>query len=121
MSGKQFDARVVENILINSEARAYLMRLEVPSIATRSTPLANEPWGLSNQMTARALDSIGQIGGPRCCKRDSWLAILAAIDFAREHLGIEMMRTVPVCDHSKKNNQCIGKRCPFAEVNHEKA
>ena len=38
MSGKQFDARVVENILINSEARAYLMRLEVPSIATRSTP-----------------------------------------------------------------------------------
>ena len=38
MSGKQFDARVVENRLINSEARAYLMRLEVPYIATRATP-----------------------------------------------------------------------------------
>lgn len=38
MSGKQFEARVVENTLINSEARAYLMRLEVPSIATRFVP-----------------------------------------------------------------------------------
>ena len=34
------------------------------AIATESTPLAVEPWGLSNQMTARALDSIGKVGGP---------------------------------------------------------
>ena len=91
------------------------------AIATKSTPLAVEPWGLSNRMTAKALDAIGSVGGPRCCKRDSWLAILAAIDFAREQLGVEMTKTVPICDHSSKNNQCIGKRCPFSEVNHEKA
>ena len=36
------------------------------AIATASTPLAVEPWGLSNRMTARALDSIGKVGGPRC-------------------------------------------------------
>ena len=35
------------------------------AIATDSTPLAAEPWGLSNQMTAKALDSIGKNGGPR--------------------------------------------------------
>ena len=91
------------------------------AIVTESTPLAVEPWGLSNRMTAKALESIGKVGGPRCCKRDSWLAILVAIDFARKQLGVEMQRTIPVCNHSKKNNQCIGKRCPFAEVNHEKA
>ena len=45
---------------------------------------------MSNQMTARALDSIGRVGGPRCCKRDSWLAILAAVDFVRERLRVEM-------------------------------
>ncbi len=83
------------------------------AIATQSTPLAKEPWGLSNQMTAKALESIGKVGGPRCCKRDSWLSMLSAIDFVREHLGVEMTRTVPVCHHSKQNNQCIGKRCPF--------
>lgn len=91
------------------------------AILTGSTPLAGEPWGLSNQMTARALGSIGQIGGPRCCKRDSYLAILAAIDFIREKLGVAMERTVPVCTHRRRNTQCIGARCPFAEVDHEKA
>ena len=89
------------------------------AIVTQSTPLAVEPWGLSNRATARALDSIGQVGGPRCCKRDSYLSILAAIDFAREHLGVDMKRTVPVCSHSGRNNQCIGKRCPFSAANRE--
>ena len=90
------------------------------AIATASTPLAVEPWGLSNQMTARALDSIGKAGGPRCCKRDSFLAILAAIDFTREHLGVEMKRTVPVCSYSSRNNQCIGKRCLFSAARHKR-
>ena len=83
------------------------------SIATGSTPLAAEPWGLSNQMTAKALDSIGKNGGPRCCKRDSYLAILAAIDFVSDKMNVSMERTVPVCTRSGQNNQCIGTRCPF--------
>ncbi len=83
------------------------------AIATDSTPLAAEPWGLSNQMTAKALEAIGKHGGPRCCKRDSYLAILAAIDFAAEHLGVHMEKSTPVCTRSRMNNQCIGTRCPF--------
>ena len=69
---------------------------------------------MSNQMTARALDSIGKVGGPRCCKRDSWLAVQAAVDFVREHLGVEMQHSVSVCSYSARNSQCIGKRCPFS-------
>ena len=83
------------------------------AIATESTPLAKEPWGLSNRMTAKALDSIGKNGGPRCCKRDSYLSILAAIDFAAEHLGVQMNKGTPACTRSRQNNQCIGKSCPF--------
>ena len=90
------------------------------AIATQSTPLAVEPWGLSNQMTARALDAIGRAGGPRCCKRDSFLAVLAAVDFVREHLGVGMARTVPVCSYSARNSQCIGARCPFSAAGREK-
>ena len=41
------------------------------SIITGSTPLQTDAWGLSNQMTAAALAKIGEVGGPRCCKRDS--------------------------------------------------
>jgi hypothetical protein len=83
------------------------------AIATNSTPLAAQPWGLSNQMTAKALESIGKNGGPRCCKRDSYLSILTAIDFAAEHLDVHMEKAMPVCTRSRQNNQCIGKRCPF--------
>ena len=85
------------------------------AIATDSTPLAKEPWGLSNSMTAKALESIGKHGGPRCCKRDSYLSVLAAVDFTREHLGIAMEQSVPVCSRSSQNNQCIGARCPFVK------
>ena len=85
------------------------------SIISGSTPLTNEPFGLSNRMTSRALAAISEIGGPRCCKRDSYLSILAAIDFVREHFGVEMEKPEIVCIHSAQNNQCIGKRCPFSK------
>ena len=88
------------------------------SIVSKSTPLAREPFALAHKMTAAALTAIGEIGGPRCCKRDSYLSLLAAADFAKEHLGVEMERSEIVCSRSAKNNQCIGKRCPFAPADH---
>ena len=88
------------------------------SILSQSTPLSNEPFALSHQMTSRSLARIGEIGGPRCCKRDSFLSILCAIDFVKEHFGIEMDKHEVICRYSPQNNQCIGKRCPFSKVNH---
>lgn len=84
------------------------------SIISKSTPLAKEPFALSHQMTAAALGKIGEIGGPRCCKRDSYLSILAAIDFSEEHFGVKMKKPNIVCHYAPQNNQCIGKRCPFS-------
>ena len=60
-----------------------------------------------------ALDAIGSVGGPRCCKRDSYLSILRAVDFVREHLGVEMVCEPIRCTHSSLNQQCIRERCPF--------
>ena len=88
------------------------------SIISKSTPLSVEPFALSHKMTAKSLGVIAEIGGPRCCKRDSYLSILAAVDFVKEHFGVEMEKPVVICSHSSQNNQCIGKRCPFAMVNH---
>lgn len=86
------------------------------SIVTGSTPLSTDAFGLSNLMTAAALSSIGTVGGPRCCKRDSYLSILAAIDFTEKHLDIKMGKSKVSCRHSARNNQCIGKRCPFSLI-----
>lgn len=83
------------------------------SIISKSTPLTKEPFGLSHKMTARSLGQIGDIGGPRCCKRDSFLSILAAIDFVKDNFGLEMDKPDVECRFSAQNNQCIGKRCPF--------
>ena len=87
------------------------------SIALKSAPLAKEAWGLSNQMTAKALDAIGKNGGPRCCKRDSYLAVLEAVKFTKKHLNITMDIDNIVCSHSHKNNQCLQEACLF----HKKA
>ena len=86
------------------------------SIISGSTPLAAEPFGLSNRMTAKSLEAIGTVGGPRCCKRDSYLSILATVDFVKEHFGVEMEKPEVVCNFSSMNNQCIGKRCPFSKA-----
>ncbi len=83
------------------------------SIVLKSTPLTKKSWGLSNQMTARALDAIGKNGGPRCCKRDSYLAIIEAVKFTKEHLNVNMDIDDIVCSRSHMNNQCIRKECPF--------
>ncbi len=83
------------------------------SIVTGATPLAEKSWGLSNQMTALALSRIGQIGGPRCCKRDSYIAILSAVEFTNKKLGVKMESRKITCKRFSKNNQCIKSRCPF--------
>ncbi len=83
------------------------------SIVTGSTPLAVKEWQLSNYMTAGALGAIASAGGPRCCKRNSYIAIIKAVEFAKALLGVEMDLGEIKCTHSAQNNQCIGVRCPF--------
>ncbi len=84
------------------------------SIVTKSTPLAKEQWSLCNLMTSVALENIARHGGPRCCKRDSYKAILSAIAFSREKLGVVMEQPAHVaCTRSSLNNQCLLDKCPF--------
>src|ERR1051325_7991442 len=45
------------------------------SLITDSTPLSTQSWRMANQMTAESLRCIGALGGPRCCKRDTFMTI----------------------------------------------
>ena len=87
------------------------------SIVTRNTPFSTDTWRLCNLCTARALEQVALNGGPRCCKRDSYLSVLTAIDFVKEHLGVEMEKPEVKCSRSQINEQCIGKKCPFSPIN----
>jgi hypothetical protein len=84
------------------------------SLITEATPLSKEEWRLCNLMTSRSLYSIAMHGGPRCCKRDTYLAIQEGVLFLEENFdtvlpGIEDIR----CNHSEWNNECLEEQCVF--------
>lgn len=84
------------------------------SIATGATPLSGKTWGLANQMTARALAAISALGGPRCCKRNSFTAAKEAVWFAKEHLGVQMELPEEIrCTFSGENSECLKTHCPY--------
>ena len=90
------------------------------SVAAGATPLAGESWGLANRAPAAALQAIGDIGGPRCCKRDSFTAILQAAELCRRELGVDM--EIPervVCGFFPQNRECLGSRCPYHPADSE--
>ena len=83
------------------------------SIISGATPLTQDSWGQANLMTAQALTAIGKIGGPRCCKRNSYLSLQAAARYVAETTHILMEMKPVVCNRTQQNNQCIRQRCPF--------
>jgi hypothetical protein len=68
---------------------------------------------LASKMTARAVTVIGSPDGSSCCRRDSMLAILAAVKFAHENLAVQIPTRGPGCEWSTLNKECNGPSCPF--------
>jgi len=83
------------------------------SLASGATPRSGPSWGQANRATGRALQVIGDVGGPRCCKRTTWLALLSGIRFAREELGVKLAGTGPRCEFHGRNDDCLETGCPF--------
>ena len=120
--GKKFEEKYLRKGFMDKisvirilDSRRENFKLMFISIISGATPLKNEPWSLANKMTSKALDAIGSIGGPRCCKRDSYIAIISAIDYVAENFNVQIEKSVIKCIHSDKNNQCIKEKCPFYE------
>ena len=84
------------------------------SIVTETGPLSTDSWGALGSLTAHIIATQAAIGGPRCCKRDSLIAIREAIPFANAHLGAHFPDPGPIrCVFFPNNPQCKGKACPF--------
>jgi hypothetical protein len=84
------------------------------SLITGATPMSVDEWRLANSMTALSLEAIARNGGPRCCKRDAYLAIMTAAGFVREHFGIDMeVSELIICPFYKANASCRKRACPF--------
>ncbi len=84
------------------------------SVLTGANPLSKAEWRLSNLVTAESLLTIANHGGPRCCKRDTFLALHTAVAFVRRELHLELEDEQPiVCEFSPLNRECTGSACPF--------
>lgn len=88
------------------------------SIVTGATPLTEKTWGYANLVTGSALMRMAEIGGPRCCKRNSFIAVETAVRLTKDLLGVEMELSDKIqCDFFHKNNQCIQSCCPYFPAN----
>lgn len=84
------------------------------SIIHSTGPLSNDEYYSDNlRFASQALARIAEVGGPRCCKRNAFLTLLTAVEFAKEHYGVSLEKGNIVCGFSHKNKQCIGSKCPF--------
>lgn len=84
------------------------------SLITDATPLSKYEWKLSNMMTSRSLLAIANAGGPRCCKRTTFLSIIEAVNFLSENFGVSMSINKNLkCEFSSLNKECLRDKCPF--------
>lgn len=84
------------------------------SVITGATPLSKEEWGQSNLLTSKALSNIAQHGGPRCCKRNTFLAITETSRFLKECFSASLPVEDPLrCTFTGLNKECIREDCPF--------
>ncbi|NYE56439.1 DUF5714 domain-containing protein [Carboxydothermus ferrireducens] len=83
------------------------------SIIFGNTPLSRERWGDANRATGKILEKIGAIGGPRCCKRTSYLSLINGAKILEQLTGIKFPLTTPKCMFSRRNKECLKEKCPF--------
>jgi hypothetical protein len=88
------------------------------SVMTDATPLSQREWRLSNLMTADSLHTIAHAGGPRCCKRNSFLAILEALRFVKDQFQVELGASPDVvqCEFHNLNKECKKAECRFHPI-----
>ena len=84
------------------------------SIISGSTPMTQEPWGETTRLTSRILGRMADIGGPRCCKRTSFISMDEAARYVDETMGVKMELPERItCTFMSGNAECRKTDCPF--------
>lgn len=84
------------------------------SIIDGTGPLStDDSWGSHMQFTSKALKTLADVGGPRCCKRNAMLSLQEAITYINENYDVKLATSDVRCTYSGNNNECIKTKCPF--------
>ncbi len=84
------------------------------SVIHKTGPLSDDDFYKEHMEYASSVISVmSKIGGPRCCKRNAFLSLSLAANFAAQRYGVEMQMENIECEFTAFNQQCIQNRCPF--------
>lgn len=84
------------------------------SAILRATPLSHEPRGVVQTVVSHILAEMGKYGSPRCCRRESLLALKLGCELSARYLPHALnFESPPTCDQMALNRECIGGECPF--------
>lgn len=84
------------------------------SVLIASNPYDGGKRQMVQQATQKALADIASLNAPRCCQRDSWLALRAASRILKKEMGKDLPFGQPIaCKQVSKNKECILNRCPL--------
>lgn len=83
------------------------------SIVLKANPYDGENRQLVQQATQRTLAIIASYKAPRCCQRDSWLALREASAIMHEITGKSLSVYSFDCEQFQKNRECIHEQCPL--------
>lgn len=87
------------------------------SLWLKATPISQKEWSQANLITSQVLHQIALHGGPRCCKRNTFLALQKAMTFAQDQWNLHLGKPQSIhCSHFPYNKECRGKHCPFFPV-----
>lgn len=81
------------------------------SIINDVSPMSREKRGAAMRLTATILNEMSQYGGPRCCKRESALAVETAVKIMDEFDGEHQSHYK--CIQYMNNPDCIKQECPY--------
>lgn len=87
------------------------------SLLLEATPYDGEKRQMAQQATHRALGAIAALNAPRCCQRDSWLALREASTLVQEICGVSLEASPFPCGQHRQNRECIRERCPLWPAN----
>ena len=86
------------------------------SVILEGTPLTPAPRASAMRATSEVLAEVSRTEAPRCCQRESYVALKKAAELSRELLPLPLRAEAAMrCRQMSLNADCIGPSCPLIQ------
>jgi hypothetical protein len=75
-----------------------------------------DAWSITNLIVAESLKLVAESDGPRCCKRDTYISLEAAIGFLHDRFAVDLPISQARCTFSMRNRTCQHEECTYYNI-----